>query len=344
MQELFRSPFIHKAMSAIAQHPTTNIDNYLGESIIPRIKADPKLLDEYFCKATNYPFSRENPPPKLNVYLRSKLSTITNNKPNENNNNDDDNSQTIKKSSSSHISYADIKNRIAVVECDCLLRAKQLVDSKQFKNVSVLNMANEWNVGGGWSVMRGSQEEYLFRNSTLPFSLWKRRQEKQDAFRPWAAGTNVIGPALSDPKERWYPFKQYGGAYSYNVEVFAINDQPLSESKQEPFLISVVTSAAPDLRRKSDDMMKNYDEDLRNKMRTIFLMAMENSVDCLVLGAYGCGAFLSKPEVVSRAFAEIIFEICSGCESVDQFPFKKIDFAIIKSKENLTEFCKTFEQ
>jgi hypothetical protein len=334
----FRANFIQKAMGAVTQ-PTTNIDEYLAENILPRIKANPKLLDEYFCKATNYPFSRQTPPPRLDSYLKSKMA---NNKKTaaESNSNDDNAQQTTNKKS---ISFSDIRDRIAVVDCDCLLRAKQLVESKLFNNVSVLNMANEWNCGGGWSVMRGSQEEYIFRNSTLPFSLWKRRQEKQDGFRPWEAGTKVLGPALSDPKERWYPFQPYGGIYSVPVEVFAIEDEKLSNSKQEPFLISVLTNAAPDLRRKSEEMMKTYDQDLRNKLRTIFFMAIENNADCLVLGAHGCGAFVNKPEVVANAFAEVIQEICSGCESVDQFPFKKIDFAIIKSKENFSQFQKIFE-
>jgi len=60
----------------------------------------------------------------------------------------------------------------------------------------------------------------------------------------------------------------------------------------------------------------------KNKIRTIFRIALENGNDSLVLGAFGCGAFRNPPVQIARLFHDIINE--------NEFNnrFKKIVFAI----------------
>ena len=47
---------------------------------------------------------------------------------------------------------------------------------------------------------------------------------------------------------------------------------------------------------------------LMRRIRNIFEVAIENYVDILVLGAFGCGAFHNPPEVVADAFRECLLE------------------------------------
>ena len=48
---------------------------------------------------------------------------------------------------------------------------------------------------------------------------------------------------------------------------------------------------------------------LMRRIRNIFEVAIENDVDILVLGAFGCGAFHNPPEVVTDAFRECLLEL-----------------------------------
>lgn len=352
--------------------PTSMIDEYLAESIIPRLQKDATLVEKRFCNAIYYPFNdKTNLPKPLNEIVAANVkrerqsgaeaitTTATTatamsdaiNKKNENNSNtnnnnnanDDRNSSPLLPSTVRRNKFTlhDVRDRVKVVELDCLLYAKQLHESRQFRNIAVLNMANEYNCGGAWSVHTGSQEEYVFRNTTLPFSLWKHRRLDQDGFRGWEAGTKVLGP----PKEedRWYPFTIFGGIYSRPVEVFSICDEKI-KNPDEIFEISVLTIAAQDLRNKNSEFPKQvFSLDiLRGKMRTLFFMAIENKCDCLVLSALGSGAFLNPPDQVAEMFKAVLQEICDGCESVDDFPFKRVDFAIIKSKENVKAYQQVF--
>lgn len=333
-----------KFVSAVCR-PTSNIDDYLADIILPQLQKDASLLDKHFGRAKFYPFNdKSNIPKSLTVLMQELCATKKKQQQNSDtckNSEDENNNNTSKR-----LSFKDIHNRVSVSNVDCLLRAKQFHDEKCYKNIGVLNMANEFNCGGAWSVHFGSQEEYLFRNSTLPFSLWRHRRLEQDAFRAWEAGTNVLGPAQE--KDRWYPFPIFGGVYSDPVEVFSVEDKVLSkmDPPQQVFNISVLTIAAQDLRNKNAEFPKQVFnlEILAGKMRTLFLMAIENGVDCLVLSALGSGAFLNPPEEVAKMFKFILDELAAGCDTVEDFPFKRIDFAIIKSRENLVTYQKVFAE
>ena len=64
---------------------------------------------------------------------------------------------------------------IEVVEQDCVECGLELAEKFGLKKVAVLNMANEHNSGGGWDHVTGSQEEYLFRRTSVGLSLWPHR-------------------------------------------------------------------------------------------------------------------------------------------------------------------------
>merc|ERR1712070_951563 len=83
------------------------------------------------------------------------------------------------------------------IECDSFEAARVLVEAGW--SPAVLNMANELNCGGAWCTHGGSQEEDLFRTSSLALSLWPRRRSddrrfpefedrfpRSEAFSPWS--------------------------------------------------------------------------------------------------------------------------------------------------------------
>jgi len=248
---------------------------------------------------------------------------------------------------------------LLVVNEDCLAAAQRLRTIHQ--RVGVLNMANEFNTGGAFSVHAGSQEEYLFRNSSIGLSLWPHRRPELDETRPWALGTKLVGRPVPAPaedggargahplphlplecislsgNEQWYPWTELGGVMTPQVEVFSIRDTPLPAEAW--FDIVGLSVAAQDLRQRPGN--RNFDPDLlREKVRTLLYMAVQSNCDALVLGALGCGAFLNPPEAVARAFWELLVPE----EAEFHRRFATVEFAIIKSSENLSAFRRQFNQ
>eukprot|EP00658_Telonema_sp_P-2_P061311 TRINITY_DN50021_c0_g1_i1.p1 TRINITY_DN50021_c0_g1~~TRINITY_DN50021_c0_g1_i1.p1 ORF type:complete len:223 (-),score=52.02 TRINITY_DN50021_c0_g1_i1:313-981(-) len=190
-------------------------------------------------------------------------------------------------------------------------------------SVAVLNMANGYNCGGGFERGVGSQEEYLFRNSTLSASLWPRRRAGDE--REWSGRELLAGET-----ESVYPFSPTTGIYSPMVRVFGIKDRPAGEAAHECAMLSV---AAQDLRvNRAYNQGACFSEELtREKLRTSLRMAADHGHTAVVLGAIGCGAFRNPPTKVAEAFLELL----SG-EFKDVFA--EVVFAIVKSEENLSCF------
>lgn len=68
----------------------------------------------------------------------------------------------------------------------------------------------------------------------------------------------------------------------------------------------------------------------KGRIRNIFEAAINNDVDVLILGAFGCGVFKNPPDVVAEAFYDVIID-----NEYDK-RFKKIVFAIKSTNNNNT--------
>lgn len=167
--------------------------------------------------------------------------------------------------------------------------------------VCVLNMANAYSAGGGWKRGALAQEEALCYRSSLSFTL----------------------------KLRYYPLPEFGAIYSPRVVIFRENMKKghslmdLSQPKLLP-VVSVVSAAAlcvPKLETLEDEDQKgihtvyrdvyrdpNDREIMKEKMRVILRTAAFNGHRRLVLGAFGCGAFLNPREEVADCWAEVFDE------------------------------------
>lgn len=192
------------------------------------------------------------------------------------------------------------------------------------EKIAVLNFASALTPGGG--VISGSraQEESLCRCSTLYPVLLKKE------FRDKYYGYNRSN----------YNFK-YTDACIYTPDIAIIKsdiDVPERLSQDEWLYVDVITCAAPNLRRA--DYRLNGGEIFNlhiNRGRRILDVALDNGVDVLVLGAFGCGAFGNPPEIVSKAYKQLVEEY--------QHDFTYISFAVFcseRDRKNYDMFAKTF--
>jgi uncharacterized protein (TIGR02452 family) len=162
--------------------------------------------------------------------------------------------------------------------------ARCLVQDEGHDDPVVLNFASAWRPGGGFLRGAVAQEEDLARSSGLYRCL-----ESQPAF--YESHRALGSPLYTDAM-----------IYSPKVPWFRGGD---GELLADPFLASVITSPAPNARRHLDqDRARESElvEVLNRRAGRILELARARGHDTLVLGAWGCGAFGNRSEVVAEAF------------------------------------------
>lgn len=170
--------------------------------------------------------------------------------------------------------------------------------------VAVLNFASATKPGGGVKTGATAQEEALCRVSTLYPTLDQRRFWDQ---------YYTFNRAANDPLHTDVCIYSPGVVICKTDESF-----PKRLPESEFVTVDVVTCAAPNLRQAPGnyhnpdaDHAVNitkqalYDLHLQ-RAKHILHVAAANGVDCLVLGAFGCGAFENDPNVVARSYAAAI--------------------------------------
>ena len=184
---------------------------------------------------------------------------------------------------------------------------------------AVHNFASATNPGGG--VVKGSsaQEECLCRCSTLYFCL-NTKEMLEGFYYPHRVEKN--------------PIHNDDVIYTPGVMVFKSDTaNPAMLDKKDWYDVDVITCAAPNLRPvpanqyNSGDgfrSVKVSDKDLlqihEQRLTRILDVAVSNGVETIILGAFGCGAFQNKPDVVALAANNVI-------KNYLQF-FKNIEFAV----------------
>lgn len=214
------------------------------------------------------------------------------------------------------------------VNSDCADVALELVNDGY--NTAILNLASNVSPGGGYHHGTNAQEECLCQMSTLSQSLYQFGDLKYKHIRE----ANL--PNYSNV----YPMDiNYGGIFTKTVRFFRNNKSKYYSLRDKPFSCSVITVASLSNRLKnsytndergyfnSDGTFTNEGYEIEaNKIRTIYRIALDNGIDGLVLGAFGCGVYNLLPVEVSKLFLDILNE--------DEFKgnFKKIVFAIYEGK------------
>lgn len=157
------------------------------------------------------------------------------------------------------------------------------------KKVCVLNFASATNPGGGVETGANAQEEDLCRCSTLYPHLVK--QAVSEYYKVHRAAHNTL----------------YDDACIYTSHVIVARDDrsELLLSPSDYYTVDVITCAAPNLRRTKIPNNKLYDLHKSRAKRILDVAAYEGA-DVVILGAFGCGAFLNDPEVVAKAYRDVI--------------------------------------
>lgn len=98
--------------------------------------------------------------------------------------------------------------------------------------------------------------------------------------------------------------------------------------ESEWFNVDVITCAAPYIANRRYTNKAALKQLFKGRIKNIFESAIDNDVDAIILGAFGCGAFKNLPEIVAKAFHEVIDE-----NAYNSY-FKKIIFAIKSTNNN----------
>ena len=220
--------------------------------------------------------------------------------------------------------YYDDPAIIKVTNRDTFTAAKEyanIINSSNEGFVGVLNFASSTNPGGGVTKGSTAQEECLCRCSNLYLTLYQEKSIRKYYNVNKKYMTNLGSDAI---------------IYSRNVYVFKDKDYNMLPV-EDRFYVDVLTCAAPNLRENprnqynsdaSEEKLTLTDEELYNihvkRARNILNVAVKNEDDYLILGAFGCGAFRNNPEIVAKAYKDVLQDY--------MYCFKVIDFAIIDGK------------
>lgn len=185
------------------------------------------------------------------------------------------------------------------------------------KKVAVLNFANNHSVGGA-PFSAGAQEESLCRCSTLYPCLEAMKHDyyEKHICQYEAHEINYMG---NDDL-----------IYTPDVVVFKTDERtdpiyPKMMSQDDWYKVDVITSAAPEL-WKGNPMPDDYEAQITSRIKKILDVATQQSVEVLILGAWGCGAFCNPSDVVAS-----VFRI-----QLDNYNFETVEFALA-SRGNLDE-------
>ena len=209
--------------------------------------------------------------------------------------------------------------------------AKRLHEQYPNSRIAVHNFASATNPGGGVKTGSNAQEECLCRCSTLYQCI-----DTDSMF-------NQFYGMHRKRKDLRYTDTCI---YSPDIVVFKSDtDFPELLPENEWYKVDVLTCPAPNLRKIPNNRMnpgsvnpiKLSDKELLeiHRKRGIHLLniAIENKIDILVLGAFGCGAFHNNPRIVAQAYSEILPKYL--------WYFKAVNFAVYCPPNDKTNY-KTF--
>lgn len=190
-------------------------------------------------------------------------------------------------------------------------------------NPVILNLADAYVACGYYEKGSNAQEESLCRQSTLSQSLY----QYYDKVKAERSGVGFKG--------KKYPMDiRFGAVYSPHVTVFRKGARDGFALMDEPYETAIISCAALDFNEKhgknrefrtSDGGFTNEGREIMfSKIRTIYGAALLAGHDALVLGAFGCGAFRLRPDLVAELFREVLFE------PAFKNRFRAVTFAILE--------------
>lgn len=126
--------------------------------------------------------------------------------------------------------------------------------------------------------------------------------------------------------------------YSHAVPVF--RDEDTYSLLEEPYCVDIITCPAPNSRiaTKNDHTVAEIESALKFRMDAILAVALENGVNAIVLGAFGCGAFSNSPGFVAKQWYDLLMADAGKYKN----RFNYVTFAVLDHSVLKINF-KTFE-
>lgn len=198
-------------------------------------------------------------------------------------------------------------------------RSFEAASAYKDSKVCVHNFASAANPGGGVKNGASAQEEALCRCSTL-MSCIDTKECWNSFYYPHRSARD--------------PLHNDDCIYTPSVTVFKSDTaSPKLMAEKDWFNADIITCAAPNLREKPSNSMNPGDGDHQVKitdaqlcelhqkrLRQILNVAVQHGAEVIILGAFGCGAFLNPPFVVAEAISRVLPDYLQ-C-------FKAIEFAV----------------
>lgn len=223
-------------------------------------------------------------------------------------------SKTIIYDEFDHLFYPISNNQSLVIEVVDLDTVSAIMQYQDSSKMAALSFASYKNPGGGFLKGSLTQEEALCQKSFLYNVL---NHFYQDYY-------------VENRQNLNYSLYKNRALYSPNI-YFYFNDQI--------GLCDIITCSAPNFsaaRKHPQVDLQTNEEELLSRIKFILDIASTNKIETLILGAFGCGVFGQNPTKVAEMMKNLLRQ---------KYPFKKMIFAIPKSKhnKNYEAFKKVFE-
>ena len=205
------------------------------------------------------------------------------------------------------------------------------------KKICVHNFASATNPGGGVTKGANAQEECICRCTDLYLCL----------------NTNeFLQKFYGEHRKAHNPIYNDDIIYSPCVDVFKTDTkEPEIMNEKDWYKVDILTCAAPNLRSMPSNVMnpdsgdkavKLTDDELikilEPRVRKIFDVASFYKNDVLILGAFGCGAFMNPPQLVAEVFKKVMKDYIRKFEVIEYAVYCR-DF----ETKNYDEFYKIFK-
>lgn len=179
--------------------------------------------------------------------------------------------------------------------------------------IAALNFASYKNPGGMFLNGSSAQEETLCHESNL-YNILKRLEDR-----------------FYVPNRKRLNNSLYNSNLIYTPSVY------FESVNLDEVYCDIITCAAPNrtaarrYKRVPDDIINEH---MKDRIDHVLFAALDQHVDVLILGAFGCGVFGNEPKVVAKIFKNFLETDYKGC-------FKKVVFAIPAGK-NYDKFKEVF--
>ena len=182
---------------------------------------------------------------------------------------------------------------VRIVNADVVDFVRALMDryeaAGQDRKVIALNMANQFNPGGGFIRGRIAQEEALCFRTALYTCLDKKEYEGPDGFGDFTASLQLDVPVLRKGLGDGFAFLKPEERWPLNIVSIASYDRHKLPKEEQRAPLSPEQYAG-----------------VHTKISAVLAAAAHAGAQTVVLGALGCGAFANPPEQISQIFANVI--------------------------------------